>query len=273
MNVVSTLRDARSALLPWREAGETVALVPTMGALHQGHLALIVAAQKLAKHTVASLFVNPIQFAPHEDFDKYPRQLDRDKQMLSEAGCSLLYAPSPEEIYPSGFATSIDPGPMATILEGVFRPGFFVGVATVVIKFLMQLMPDIALFGEKDYQQLLIIRHIVRDLNVPVHIVGVPTVRDPDGLALSSRNSYLLPDDRHRACALPRTLTESVQMIQQGKNIENVLSVGRNKLISAGFSVDYLTLADAMTLKTSSSARIARSTIGGGASWKYALNR
>ncbi len=245
---VTTVRDVRGALIPFREAGETVAFVPTMGALHRGHLTLIAEAKKTANRVVASIFVNPTQFAPTEDFSAYPRKLEEDQRLLTEAGCDLLFAPTPEEIYPQGFATAIDPGPLATILEGKFRPTHFRGVATVVVKLLLQILPDAALFGEKDYQQLHIIKQVVRDLNIPIHIIGVPIVRDADGLALSSRNAYLSPEDRKRALALPRTLQEAAAAIRDGGVVEYLLTQGRNKLTDAGFSVDYLELADARTL-------------------------
>lgn len=248
MQVVTTVRDARTALLPWREAGDTVAIVPTMGALHRGHMELIAAAKKISKRVVCTIFVNPTQFAPTEDLAKYPRQLDKDQAMLAEAGCDLLYAPTPNEMYPEGFATSIHPGPLAAILEGKFRPTHFQGVATVVIKFLLQLLPDAALFGEKDYQQLQVIGRVVRDLDLPVRIFGVPIVRDADGLALSSRNVYLSADERKAALALPQTLIAARDAIQQGGDIEKTLQDGVSRLSAAGFAVDYLELADVTSL-------------------------
>src|ERR1700722_3330879 len=172
------LRDARQALFGWREQGGSVALVPTMGALHKGHTALVEQARKMAKHTVVFIFVNPLQFAPGEDLDLYPRTFEADLEMLADAGVDLLYAPGAAEMYPPGFAAAIDPGPLGVMLEGAFRPGHFVGVATVVVKLLLQIMPDAALFGEKDYQQLLVVQRVVRELDMPMHIIGVPTVRD-----------------------------------------------------------------------------------------------
>lgn len=247
---ISTIRDLRTALIAWREAGDTVAFVPTMGALHRGHLALVAEARKLAKRVVVSIFVNPTQFAPHEDLAQYPRKLADDAAMLRDAGCDLLYTPSPEEIYPAGFATTIDPGPLATVLEGTFRPTHFRGVATVVVKLLLQMLPDAALFGEKDYQQLLVIRQVVRDLNIPIHIIGVPIVRDADGLALSSRNAYLSANERARALALPRTLqTLSVEIRGAETDIGKALAKGKADLAAAGFKTDYLELADAVTLQ------------------------
>lgn len=235
-------------MIPWRTAGETVAFVPTMGALHRGHIKLITEAKKMAKRVVASIFVNPTQFAPNEDLAKYPRRLEEDRKLLTEAGCDLLFAPTAEEMYPEGFATSIDPGPLATVMEGIFRPTHFRGVATVVVKLLLQILPDAALFGEKDYQQLLIIRQIVRDLNLPIHILGVPIVRDADGLALSSRNAYLSDNDRKRALALPKALQDTRTAILGGRDIGIALVDGLAQLTGAGFSVDYLELVNAATL-------------------------
>ena len=248
-STVTTVRDLRTAVLPWRERGETVAFVPTMGALHRGHLSLVEQAKKIANRVVVSIFVNPTQFAPTEDLSTYPRPLEADQKLLVEAGCDLLYAPSVEAMYPQGFVTNIHPGPMATILEGAFRPTHFAGVATVVVKLLLQLMPDIALFGEKDYQQLQILRRVIADLDIPVHILGMPIVRDTDGLALSSRNAYLSPDHRRAAVALPRTLTAVAEQIRASLPVDKALQDGSAQLTEAGFVVDYLELADATTLQ------------------------
>jgi pantoate--beta-alanine ligase len=248
MHAVTTIHDLRAALLSWREAGETVGFVPTMGALHKGHLALVEAARKATKRTLASIFVNPLQFGPGEDLAKYPRALEEDRKLLAETGCDLLYAPSAAEIYPEGFAAKIDPGPLATVLEGAFRPGHFAGVATVVAKLLLQAMPDCTFFGEKDYQQLLIIRRVVRDLNIPVHVMAVPLVRDADQLALSSRNAYLTPEQRKQAASLPKILAVAVAKLSEGQGIDTALKDGREKLAGAGFKLDYLELRDAGTL-------------------------
>jgi pantoate--beta-alanine ligase len=245
---VSTVSDLRKALLTFREAGETVALVPTMGALHRGHLALVEAARRVAKRTVVSIFVNPLQFGPKEDFTKYPRPIEQDLKLLSNTKCDLVYMPSADEMYPKGSSAEIDPGVIGTLLEGTHRPGHFKGVATVVAKLLLQVMPDIALFGEKDYQQLLVIDRMVQDLNIPVHIVGVPTVRENDGLALSSRNAYLSDKERATAPVLSVTLSEAAAAISKGGAIESILKQSHECLTAAGFVVDYLELADAYTL-------------------------
>jgi len=248
ISTVTTVRDLRLALLSWREAGATVALVPTMGALHKGHLALVEAARKVAKRVCVSIFVNPLQFGPTEDLVKYPRPIEEDKKLLEEVGCDLLYTPAVSEVYPEGFVTKIDPGPLAAILEGAIRPGHFAGVATVVSKLLLQAMPDVALFGEKDYQQLLVIRRVARDLNIAVHIASVPIVRDADGLALSSRNAYLTAEQRQLAASFPKILNECVTNLLRDKAIDLVLKEGREKLTGAGFKCDYLELRDAGTL-------------------------
>ena len=248
MRIVSTVRDLRASLLEFRVANETVALVPTMGALHRGHMALVAEARQRTQRTVTSIFINPLQFAPTEDLSRYPRQMDVDQKMLEDHGCDLLFAPSPADMYPEGFNLTIDPGAIALPLEGVVRPGHFRGVATIVTKLLLQAMPDVALFGEKDYQQLQVIRRVVRDLDIPVQIIGVPTVRDEDGLALSSRNAYLSPDERCRAVALPQTLQVAGTKIMNGMPVSSVLETSRDALAMAGFTVDYFELADAVTL-------------------------
>ncbi len=237
------------AILPWRQKAETVALVPTMGALHRGHMTLVEQAQRITQCVIVSIFVNPTQFGANEDLSRYPRRIEADLKLLAEAGCDLVYMPSVEEMYPEGFATRVDPGPLATILEGAARPGHFQGVATVVSKFLMQLMPDAALFGEKDYQQLLVIRRITRDLDIPAHIISVPIARDRDGLALSSRNAYLTPDERQHAVALPHVLLETAKAIHGGATIATALTDGKHRLAQSGFHVDYMELADAETLE------------------------
>ena len=244
---VSTVHDLRTTIFSWREKGETVALVPTMGALHRGHTALVAAAQKVAQRVVVSIFVNPTQFGPKEDFSAYPRQLAADQKTLTDVGCDLLFAPEKDAMYPMGFSTSIDPGKIATVLEGASRPGHFNGVATVVSKLLLQVLPDAAMFGEKDFQQLAVIRQTVRDLDIPTHIIGVPTVREEDGLALSSRNAYLSPDERKRAVILSATLREAAIKIASGADVAETLKAGREKITAGGFVLDYLEYADSET--------------------------
>jgi pantoate--beta-alanine ligase len=247
--VVRTVEAVRSAVRAWRRAGETVALIPTMGYLHDGHLALVDRGRVLCRRTVASLFVNPIQFGPAEDLARYPRDEAGDRAKLHAAGCDLLYAPSAEEMYPSGFATAVTVSGVAEGLCGVARPLMFGGVATVVTKLLLQTLPDVAVFGEKDYQQLLVVRRFVRDLDIPVRIEGVPTVREADGLALSSRNAYLTAAERVQAPALFGTLNWAAGQLLGGAEAAPVLAEAGERLLAAGFaSIDYLELRDAGTL-------------------------
>ena len=228
----------------------TLALVPTMGALHAGHMALIAEAKKRSDQVAASIFVNPAQFAAGEDFGRYPRRERQDAQMLEEAGCDLLWAPSVEDVYPGGFSTTISVSGVSERWEGEARPGHFDGVATVVAKLLLSVRPDIALFGEKDFQQLAVIRRMVRDLDIPVEIAAVPTVREADGLALSSRNTYLSPKERQRAAALPLALESARRAIRRGTPVSEVLDEVRTSLRSGGFSrIDYVALVDAGTLE------------------------
>jgi pantoate--beta-alanine ligase len=228
----------------------TLALVPTMGALHAGHMALIAEAKKRAGKVAASIFVNPAQFGPNEDFSRYPRQEEQDTRMLEEAGCDLLWLPTVSDIYPEDFATKISVAGISGLWEGEARPGHFDGVATVVAKLLLSVGPNIALFGEKDFQQLAVIGRMVADLNIPVEIVGVPTVREPDGLALSSRNAYLSPDERQRAVALPRALESACAAILDGAPVEEALEQARNSLRNESFSrIDYFALVNAATLE------------------------
>ncbi len=246
---VRTVAALRREVDGWRGQRLKVALVPTMGALHEGHLALVARARALAERVVASLFVNPAQFGPNEDFALYPREEAADAAKLAAAGCNLLYAPGVAEIYPPGFAVTIDPGPLAGRLCGRFRPGHFKGVATVVTKLLLEARPDIACFGEKDYQQLQIIRSVVRDLDIPAQIEGVPTVREADGLALSSRNAYLTPAERRVAPALHRTLTDMAARVRTGTPPREAEAAGAGALRDAGFTaVDYVEVCDALTL-------------------------
>jgi pantoate--beta-alanine ligase len=246
---VRTVADLRTVANAWQAAGERVALVPTMGALHRGHLALVERGRALCRRVVASLFVNPTQFGPNEDFSRYPRDEAADAALLAGAGCDLLYAPDVAEMYPAGFATTVIPGPIAERQCGPFRPGHFAGVATVVSKLLLQSQADVALFGEKDFQQLQVIRRVARDLDIPVAIEGVPTVRESDGLALSSRNVYLTPEQRAVAPALYRTLREMARRLEAGEDVTAVTAGGLATLESAGFTAtDYLEVSDAETL-------------------------
>jgi pantoate--beta-alanine ligase len=230
--------------------GGTLALVPTMGALHAGHIALIEQAKARADTVAATIFVNPMQFGANEDFGRYPRQEEQDSRLLSEHGCDLLWIPSTEDIYPAGFATTVSVSGVSERWEGEARPGHFDGVATVVAKLLLSVRPDLALFGEKDFQQLAVIRRMAADLNLAVEIVGVPTVREPDGLALSSRNSFLSADERRRAVALPNALNAARDAILSGRSVPAALQRGKQSLIDAGFlRIDYLALVDAATLR------------------------
>ena len=227
-----------------------VALVPTMGALHAGHVALVAEARKRADKVAASIFVNPAQFGQSEDFGRYPRREAEDAKILEKAGCDLLWAPSVGDIYPDGFSTKVSVSGVSERWEGEARPGHFDGVATVVVKLLTAVRPDIAVFGEKDFQQLAVVRRVVSDLGLPVEIVGVPTVRESDGLALSSRNAYLLPEERQQALALPRALEAARAAIRSGTPVFEVLHEARASLRDGGFSrVDYFALVDAKSLE------------------------
>ncbi|MBB3265468.1 pantoate--beta-alanine ligase [Azospirillum sp. OGB3] len=248
--VVRSVDDLRAQVAAWHRDGRTVALVPTMGALHDGHLALVRRARELADRVVASVFVNPTQFAPHEDFDRYPRDEAGDSRKLASAGCHLLYAPTVRAMYPEGFATAISVGGPAEGLCGTFRPQMFGGVALVVTKLFLQAQPDVAVFGEKDYQQLMVIRRFARDLDIPVRVEGLPTVREADGLAMSSRNAYLSADERARAPELNRALLEAAAGLAGGAEAAAVLESVRARITAAGFgSIDYVELRDADTLE------------------------
>ncbi len=247
--IVRTLPGLRRALEPYRDAGDTVALVPTMGALHAGHLALVRLARRRADRVVVSIFVNPAQFAPNEDFGTYPRSWGADIKALTETKVDLIWAPSAQVMYPEGFATRIAPeGPAKAGLEDKFRPHFFGGVATVVGKLFAQCRPDIALFGQKDYQQLRVVTQLAKDLDLAVKVIGVPTLREKDGLALSSRNAYLTPGERANAPLLYRVLKATAARIKNGEKIADALDVGRRQIDLAGFILDYLEARHAETL-------------------------
>ena len=236
--------------------GGTLALVPTMGALHAGHMALIAEAKGRADAVAATIFVNPTQFGPGEDLSRYPRRENQDARMLEEAGCDLLWLPSADEIYPNGFATTVHVAGVSERWEGEARPGHFDGVATVVAKLLLAVRPDLAVFGEKDFQQLAVIRRMVADLNIAVEIVGVPTVREDDGLALSSRNAYLSADERGRAVVLQQALSRAGQAIRSGVPVASALREAKQALVDAGFlKIDYVALVDAATLEPLDEAR------------------
>ncbi|WP_267435263.1 pantoate--beta-alanine ligase [Sphingomonas sp. GM_Shp_1] len=248
MQVIRDREALVAALAAMRAEGARLALVPTMGALHAGHIALIEAAKRPGTKVVASIFVNPKQFGAGEDLGRYPRREASDLRMLNEAGCDLVWMPSVEIMYPEGHATNIRVAGVSEGFDGESRPGHFDGVATVVAKLFNQVGPDAAYFGEKDFQQLAVIRRMVADLDFPIEVVGVPTQRDDDGLALSSRNIYLDEEERAKAVALPRALGVAARAIGRGEDVATVLADARATLTAAGFEVDYVALADAETL-------------------------
>ena len=252
MNNVQTLEQLRAAITEARAAGKRIALVPTMGNLHAGHIALVQQAVARADFVVASIFVHPLQFGPNEDLDSYPRTLAADQEKLLAAGCSLLFAPDAQVMYPNGMAqhTSVSVPGVSAGLCGGSRPGHFDGVATVVCKLLNMVQPDIALFGEKDYQQLAVIRKMVADLNIPVQIFGVPIVRDADGLALSSRNGYLNAQQRANAPVLQQCMQAIKAQIKQGsRDYAALFTQFKTDLQAAGFRLDYVELRDALSLQ------------------------
>ncbi|MBU6445406.1 MAG: pantoate--beta-alanine ligase [Alphaproteobacteria bacterium] len=258
--ICPTIAELRAELAPMRARGTRIGLVPTMGALHEGHLSLVRETKKRAGLVAVSIFVNPTQFAPHEDFDRYPRTLEADCARLAGTGCDLVFAPAAGEMYPRGFATAIQMGGPALGLESDFRPHFFGGVAIVVAKLLIAAMPDIAMFGEKDYQQLLVIRCMAADLGLPIEIAGGAIVREADGLALSSRNAYLSSEERQVAGQLNLVLRAAIARLHKGDAIADVEVAGAAALLESGFnSVDYVAVRDAQTLeKISDLARPAR---------------
>ncbi len=245
LSIVRTVPELRARVRGWRVEGERVGLVPTMGALHEGHLSLVRRAKQSASRVVASLFVNPAQFAPGEDFAAYPRDEARDAELLASVGCDLLYAPPVEVIYPDGFATTVTVSGVSAELEGAARPAHFAGVATVVAKLLIQAEPDVAVFGEKDYQQLLVIRRLARDLDLPVEIVGAPTAREPDGLARSSRNVYLSDEERILAGRLNGILARMAWKLADGCPAGAAEDAAHKELEAAGITfIDYIEARD-----------------------------
>ena len=253
MQTVNTLDMLRNKLAALRTNGATIGLVPTMGALHEGHLTLMRQAKSACDHVVASIFVNPTQFAPNEDLDAYPRQLADDSAMLTAEGVSLLWAPTVDAMYPDSFASSISVEGVSAEFCGASRPGHFDGVATVVCKLFNQVQPDSAFFGEKDFQQLAVIRQMARDLDLSApfadNIIGVPTVREPDGLAMSSRNRYLSAENRQAAAILPQAMKQAIEKITAGERVASALNQFEQCLLAGGFdSIDYAALANARSL-------------------------
>ncbi len=254
--IVRTVAELRSRVADWHRAGLTVALVPTMGALHAGHLSLLSRAQREADRVVATIFVNPTQFGPNEDFARYPRREVEDADKLAATGAHLLFAPTVEEMYPAGFATTVTVAGLTDDLCGPRRPGHFCGVATVVTKLLLQAQAEVAVFGEKDYQQLQVITRLACDLDIPTRIVGSPTVREADGLALSSRNAYLTPAERAAAPTLFKVLGTIAERVAAGEAAAAPLAWGLDRLAEAGFGpVDYLELRAGDTLETLTQVR------------------
>jgi pantoate--beta-alanine ligase len=251
MITTSSIAQLREQVRTWRLEGERIGLVPTMGSLHDGHISLLTAARQHADRVISSVFVNPLQFGPGEDYERYPRTPEEDRQLLEKAGCDMLFLPSVDEIYPAGgkSATRVSVESLSGILCGQVRPGHFDGVATVVAKLFGIVQPDVAVFGEKDYQQLAIIRRMTADLDIPVRIVGAPTVRAADGLAMSSRNRYLTPAERQVAPRIHATLSEAAARIRSGERDYAALSAwGSEQLRAAGMAPDYFAIRDALTL-------------------------
>jgi len=248
--ILRTIAELRRCVAGWRSRGETVGLVPTMGALHEGHLSLVRQSRAACTRTVVSIFVNPTQFGPNEDFNRYPRDLAGDAAKLATVGADAIFAPEVAEMYPSGASTTVAVGGLTDGLCSPFRPGHFAGVATIVTKLLLQVLPDVAFFGEKDYQQLQVIKRLVRDLDIPVRVEGVATYRENDGLAMSSRNAYLSPQERATAPALYRVLTGVAKALAGGESAAAAIDRGKAELTQAGFTrIDYVEVVDAATLK------------------------
>jgi pantoate--beta-alanine ligase len=247
--ILREANDLRQAVAAWKSAGKRVAIVPTMGALHEGHLTLVRRAFDEANKVIVSIFVNPKQFAANEDLSKYPRTEEADVELLAAEGVDVIYAPEPSQIYPDGFATTVTvAGPAKAGLEDKFRPQFFDGVATVVAKLFIQSNADIALFGEKDFQQLAVVRQMARDLDLPITVIGVPTVREDDGMALSSRNRYLSKHERHQSASIHRTLQQAAEKVRNGADPQSATRAASRSLMTLGFKVDYVTLRNAETL-------------------------
>jgi len=243
------IAELRASVRTWRRKGLSVAMVPTMGALHAGHLALVEAARKHADRVIVTIFVNPAQFGEDEDLDRYPRAIAEDVEKLRPFAPEILFTPSASEIYPLGFDTTVSVGGPSAGLESDTRPHFFTGVTTIVAKLLLAGLPDFATFGEKDYQQLLVVKKLVRDLNIETTILACPTVREPDGLALSSRNAYLSAEERAAAPHLFATLNNIASQIGDGNSIDDALAQARKDLERAGFKIDYLVVRNAETLE------------------------
>ncbi|MDA0239145.1 MAG: pantoate--beta-alanine ligase [Proteobacteria bacterium] len=250
IEIVRTVADLRTRISAWRAAGDRIGLIPTMGSLHEGHFSLVAASRAVTDRTCATLFVNPKQFGPNEDFETYPRDEKTDAAALGARGADLLYIPDRDEIYPDGFATAVTVAGIGDKLEGVFRPGFFTGVATVVAKLLLQAAPDDAFFGEKDFQQLCVVRRLTQDLNIPVEIHGCAIVREADGLALSSRNAYLSAPERAIAPTLQQALISFRDKLQDGVAVGDAAEQAREIVLAAGFAkIDYLSLYDPTTFE------------------------
>jgi pantoate--beta-alanine ligase len=269
LQIIRELSDLNGLRDRWRSAGEDVALVPTMGALHQGHLDLVTASRRIADRVIATIFINPMQFNDPADLAAYPRTEQADIAKLEASGCDAVWIPTAEQLYPPDFATTVSVAGVSERWEGAHRPDHFLGVATVVAKLFIAAMPDSAVFGEKDWQQLQVIKRMAADLGLPIRVHGYPTVRDPDGLAMSSRNARLGPDERKQALALPRTLETAAKQIAAGKPVRRALAEAKQALVDAGFlKIDYVALVDAATLEPLSEPAgemrlIAAATIGG----------
>ncbi len=249
--VVTHIADLRQQVLAWRAAGESVGLVPTMGALHEGHLSLVRRAVEECRHTVVTIFVNPTQFGPGEDFARYPRRMEHDLEQLSDTGADLVFAPDGAEMYPAGFSTSVEVDEPARLWEGAIRPGHYRGVATIVLKLFNASPADRAYFGQKDYQQTVVVRRMVADLNVPIEIRVSPTVREPDGLALSSRNVYLGAEERDRALVLSRSVRRAADLAAAGERDARHVAEEMRKMIEStwGVNLDYAVVVDPDTLQ------------------------